>query len=105
MQDAYTEDSTVQLIVDQIEELVVTLIEEIRERPGVAAALVAAVVGVLIGSALAGRGRRKRPIERAAKQARGMGQVAQIAGVGLSLLEYPMVRAILVNQLRKRITH
>ena len=37
MQDTYGEQSTLQLVVDQIEELIVSLIEQIRERPVVAA--------------------------------------------------------------------
>ena len=103
MQDSYTEDSTIQLIVDQVEELIVTVIEEIRERPGVAAALFAALVGVMLGSALAGRGRGKRPVPRAvARKARGIGQAAELAGLGLSLLENPLVRAIILNQVRRR---
>ena len=105
MQDAYTEQSTLQLIVDQLEELIVTLIEEIRERPGVAAAIFAALLGALIGSALAARGRRNAAVaERVARQARGIGEVAEVAGIALRLLEIPLVRAILLNQLKKRLT-
>jgi hypothetical protein len=103
MQDAYTEDSTIQLIVDQIEELIVTVIEEIRERPAVAGALFAAFAGVMIGSVLAGRGRRKAPPPGVVRKAKGIGQVGQIAATALSLLEFPLVRAIILNQLRKRI--
>ncbi|MBV9169954.1 MAG: hypothetical protein JOZ81_07700 [Chloroflexi bacterium] len=103
MQDAYTEDSTIQLIVDQVEELVVTLIEEIRERPGVAAAILAAVVGVIIGSALAARTRRTPAVpERVARKTQGAGQVAQLAGIALSLLENPIVRAMILKQLKGR---
>jgi hypothetical protein len=103
MQDAYTEDSTIQLVVDQVEELIVTLIEEIRERPGVAAAIFAALVGIMIGSALAKRGRRKRAVtERVAHKARGIGEAAELAGIGLSLLENPIVRAIILNQVKRR---
>ena len=103
MQDAYTEDSTIQLVVDQVEELIVTLIEEVRERPGVAAAIFAALVGIMVGSALATRGRRKRAVpERVARKAQGIGQVADLAGIGLSLLENPIVRAIVLNQVRRR---
>ena len=39
------DQSTMQLIIDQLEELVVTLIEEVRERPAVAVAILAAVSG------------------------------------------------------------
>lgn len=93
-----------QLVVDQVEELIVTLIEEIRERPGVAAALCAALLGVLVGSALAARGRRKSPARRVANQARGVLEMAELAKVGLSLLEYPIVRAIILNQIKKRLS-
>ena len=60
MRDANVEPGTLQLILDQLEELVVTLIEEIRERPAVALAVLAAVIGAVIGSALAARGGRRR---------------------------------------------
>lgn len=56
------EQSVMQLIVDQLEELVVTIIEEIRERPGVAAAILAGLLGAIVGSILAaGMGRRASP--------------------------------------------
>ena len=42
------DQSTGQLIIDQIEELVVTIIQEIRERPAVALAILAAVEGALV---------------------------------------------------------
>ena len=54
-------DGVVQLLVDQIEELIVTVIEEVRTRPSVAAAIVAGVVGAVVGITLARRGTRRRP--------------------------------------------
>ena len=48
-----------QRVVDLAEDLLVTLIEAVRERPQVAAALAAAVVGAAIGTALAGVTRPK----------------------------------------------
>ena len=53
MQDYNVESSTLQLIVDQLEELIVTVVEEIRERPGVAVAILAGVVGATVGGMLA----------------------------------------------------
>ena len=50
MQDSDVGDSTLQLVIDQLEELVVTVVEEVRERPGIALALVAGVVGAVVGS-------------------------------------------------------
>src|ERR1051325_10409708 len=59
MQDSFTqshaEQSVMQLIVDQLEELVVTIIEEIRQRPGVAAAILAVLLGAIGGSMRAAR--------------------------------------------------
>lgn len=56
------EQGVMQLIVDQLEELVVTVIEEIRERPGVAAAILAGLIGAIVGSMLAaGVARRASP--------------------------------------------
>ena len=104
MQDTSGEHSTLQLVVDQIEELIVSLIEQIRERPAVAAAILAGVVGALVGSALAVRRRSiPAPPQRIARRARGMGDVAELTSLALRLLENPIVRAILLNQLRKRI--
>jgi uncharacterized membrane protein YeaQ/YmgE (transglycosylase-associated protein family) len=65
MQDSFSqpdaEHSVMDLIVDQLEELVVTIIEEIRERPGIAAAILAAIVGAVVGSVLAAGAGRRRP--------------------------------------------
>jgi hypothetical protein len=106
------DQSTLQLVVDQIEELLVTVIEEVRERPAVAVALLAAVVGAIIGSMVAARGGRKRSAprkvaRRVGKQVGGVGDVADLAGIGLKLLENPVVRnyarAAIMSQLKKRI--
>ena len=140
-------EGVVQLIVDQVEELIITIVEEIRARPAVAAAILAGVVGAVVGTTLAGRlTRRRRPppvsapaemlgalagtlagsvpwradgraIGKAAgrtrKRARqglartGLDDMADLAGIGLRLLENPIVRgyarAAVANQLRKRI--
>ena len=105
--DAQVEQSTLELIVDQLEELVVTIIEEIRERPGVAAAILAAVVGAVVGGLLAARaGRRASPPARVAKRARGMAEAADVAGIAVKLLQNPMVRGYIRSavegQLKKR---
>lgn len=104
MQDSYGDRSTLQLVIDQLEELIVTLIEEIRERPAIAGALLAAVIGAMLGGALAARGRsRPRAPRRLAKRARTMTDLAELTRLGLRLLENPLVRGILMNQLRKRV--
>jgi hypothetical protein len=145
-------DGVVQLVVDQIEELIITLLEEVRTRPSVAIAILAGVMGAVVGAALAGRMTRpRRPAptsataemlgalagtlagavprrsdgsnsaarmaSRARKGARqglsgpmsglsGVGDVAELAGLGMRLLENPIVRSYLraaaANQLRKR---
>jgi hypothetical protein len=74
MNDTYSqtnlEESTMQLIVDQLEELIVTIIEEVRQR------------------------------------ARGIGEAAELAGLGLKLMQNPLVRSFLrsalESQLKKR---
>jgi len=101
------EQSTVQLIIDQLEELVVTLIEEVRERPAVAVAILAGVVGAVIGGMFAsGMGRPKPARKRAAARADAVGDVVALLGLGYKLLESPIVRsyarAAIAAQLRKR---
>jgi len=105
------DQSTLELAIDQLEELVVTLIEEIRERPAVAAAILAGVVGAVIGGMLAaGIGRPKpikdRVVKRVNKRVNRMGDMADLAGLGMKLLENPIVRSYLLaavsGQLRKR---
>jgi hypothetical protein len=109
MQDSNVESSTVQVILDRVEELVATVIEEIRERPAVAAALLAALVGAIVGSTLAARARRRglSARARAARRARGLGDVADLLGLGLRLLQNPIVRSLALaaveRQLRRRL--
>jgi len=108
MHDA--EQSVMQLIVDQLEELVVTIIEEIRARPGVAAAILAGVLGAIVGSMLAASLARRRPAHpaRAVRKARGhaAAEVAELAGVAFKLLQNPLVRgyvrAAMEGQLKRR---
>ncbi len=110
MQDSDVGDSTFQLVVDQLEELVVTLIEEIRERPGIVLALIAGVVGAMIGSRLARRKAAPPPPVRAARGAgRGAGEAADIARIGMRLLQNPLVRGLLLatleRQFKNRLAH
>ena len=101
MQDTDVEDSTFQLVIDQLEELVVTLIEEIRERPGVALAIVAGLVGALIGTRLASR-RSSAPARAVRRKAQGVGDAAELAGLGLRLLKNPIVRGLLVAAVERQ---
>jgi hypothetical protein len=113
----------VQLVVDQLEELIVTLIEEVRARPSVAVAIMAGLAGAVVGIMLASQGRRRRPLargtargtravgrtgKRAAQGLDSLGDVAELVGLGLRLMENPIVRgyvrAALAAQLRKRFT-
>jgi hypothetical protein len=101
------QQSTLQLVMDQLEELLVTVIEEIRERPGVAAAILAAVVGAIVGSVLARAARRRsRKGPRAPKAAHRLGELADLAGLGVQLLENPLVRsyarAAITSQFKRR---
>jgi hypothetical protein len=109
MHESNGEQSTLQLIVDQLEELVVTIIEEIRERPGVAAAILAAVVGIVVGSMLAaGVGRRHAspPARVVVQKARTVSEAGDLAGLAIRLLQNPIVRSYLrsalESQLKKR---
>jgi hypothetical protein len=105
VQEVNAEDSTLQLILDQLEELVVTLIEEIRERPAVAAAILAGVVGALVGSMLALNGRRrgKRPSARLAKSTKGLTETAELVGLGVRLLQNPIVRGFLIAAVERQV--
>jgi uncharacterized membrane protein YeaQ/YmgE (transglycosylase-associated protein family) len=111
MQDSFkqsnAEHSVMELIVDQFEELVVTIIEEIRERPGVAAAILAGLIGAIVGSAVAANVARRRASApaRVVRKARGVSEAADLAGLGLKLLQNPLVRgyvrSALEGQLKK----
>jgi hypothetical protein len=107
MQDSDVNDSTFQLVIDQLEDLVVTLIEEVRERPGIVLALAAGVVGAIIGSRLAQRRREPAPVRAARDTARGAGDAVDIVRIIMRLLQNPLVRALLVavfeRQLRSRL--
>ncbi len=106
MQNA--EQSVMELIVDQLEELIVTLIKEIRERPGVAAAILAGLFGAIVGSVLAAGVARRRssPPARVVRKARAVSEVADLAGLALKLLQNPLVRgyvrSAMEGQLKKR---
>ena len=99
------DQSTTQLVIDQIEELVVTIIEEIRERPGVAAAILAGLLGAIIGSMLAaGVGRRRpSPPERVIRKARGVTDVADLAALAFRLLQNPVVRGFVLSMLERQL--
>jgi hypothetical protein len=97
------DQSTTQLVIDQIEELVVTIIEEIRARPTVALAILAAVVGVIIGGMLAGGVGQPKPVrQRVARRVSRMGDMAELTRLGVKLLENPIVRAAVLSQFKKR---
>src|SRR5438105_6064089 len=105
-----TEPSVMQLMVDQFEELIVTIIDEVRQRPSVAVAMLAGVAGAVVGSLLAaraGRGHRS-PAARAVKGARGVGEAADVAAVAFRLMQNPLVRryirSAVEGQLRKRLS-
>ena len=108
MYEPTVEQSTMQLIADQIEEFLVTIIDEIRQRPSVALAFLAAITGAVVGSMLAARAGRRppSPARGVARKARGMAEAAELAGLGLKLLQNPIVRSYIVSaiegQLKKR---
>jgi hypothetical protein len=108
MYEPTVEQSTMQLILDQVEELLVTIVNEIRQRPGVALALLAAVTGALVGSMLAARASRRHrsPARGVVRKARGVGEAADLAALGVKLLQNPIVRSYVRSavegQLKKR---
>lgn len=108
MQDASVEESALQLVLDQLEELAVTVIEEIRERPGVALAICAAIAGAVIGSVFAARSRQSRgPTARVARRAQRVGDAAELVGLGVRLMQNPIVRGLVLaaieRQLRRKL--
>jgi hypothetical protein len=107
MQDSDVGDSTLQLVIDQLEELVVTIVEEVRERPGIALALVAGVVGAIVGSWLARRKSAAAPVRAARGGARNAGDTASLLGAGVRMLQNPIVRGLIMaaveRQLRSRL--
>jgi len=109
MRDANVEPGTLQLILDQLEELVVTLIEEIRERPAVALAVLAAAAGAVVGSALAARGPRRRVAARVAAPARvargasSVGAAGELMGLSVRLIQNPIVRGFILGTLQKQL--
>jgi uncharacterized membrane protein YeaQ/YmgE (transglycosylase-associated protein family) len=101
------DQSTMQLIIDQLEELIITLIEEVRQRPAVAVAILAGVVGALVGTMLASGVGRPRPMhKRVVNRVGNVGDLAALVGLGFRLLENPLVRnyarAAVAGQLKKR---
>ena len=101
------DQSTMELIIDQVEELIVTIIEEIRQRPSVALAIVAAIAGAVAGSMLASRVSRRRVAPKAREiRKRGMREAADLAATGVKRIQNPLVRsflrAALEGQLKKR---
>jgi len=108
MHEPTVDQSTMHLIIDQLEELVVTIIDEVRQRPAVAVAILAGVAGALAGSMLATRfsNRHASPPARVVHKARGVGEAADLAGLGVKLLQNPIVRGYIRSavegQLKKR---
>jgi hypothetical protein len=107
MHDSDVEDSTLQLVIDQLEELVVTVVEEIRERPGVALAIFAGLVGAVIGARIATRRGRSAQVRAVRRKARGVGEAAELAGLAFRLLKNPIVRGLIIasieRQMRRRV--
>ena len=86
------DQSALQLIIDQVEELVVTLIEEVRARPGVAVAILAGVVGAVAGSVVAGNLTRPKQTlrRRATGRVGGMADTVEMLGL---LMRHPVLRS------------
>jgi hypothetical protein len=105
MHESGVQESTLQLVMDQVEEVVVAIIEELRERPGVVLAIAAACVGAAIGASLAARGSRRQPVGRLrlARRARGIGDLAELAGLGMRLMQNPIVRGLAVAAIERQL--
>jgi len=110
MQDSFSQPSAdhgvMDLIVDQLEELVVTLVEEIRQRPGVAAAILAAVVGAFIGAMFArskgSSSRTRSPASRVAHTARDASEAVELAALAFKLIQNPMVRGYIGSMIERQ---
>lgn len=105
MHKADVEESTLQLVLDQLEELAVTLLEEIRERPGVALGIGAGIAGAILGAKFAAR--LRRPKARVPRPARNVGDAAELIGLGVRLMQNPIVRGLILaaieRQLRRKL--
>lgn len=99
MQETVVDQSTLQLVIDQLEELVATIVEEIQERPGVALAICAGLLGAFVGARLA-RGARAPRIPQPAQR---VGDMADLAGLGIRLLQNPIVRGLVIAALERQI--
>ena len=112
-----------QIVFDRVLELAAGVCRAVSARPMLAAGVAAAVVGGAIGIALARRptSRRERiagrikdktplirePAKRVAKSGKRLGRAGdygELVQLGLKLLENPIVRAVLIENLRKRVT-
>lgn len=69
-------EGTIQFIIEELENIVLTVIEELRQRPTVAMALAAAVCGAVVGAMLAGRSGRAKPVKSAAGLVDALGPLA-----------------------------
>jgi hypothetical protein len=109
MQDSNAEQGTLQLIVDQFEELAVTIFEELRERPAAVAAIIAAITGAVIGMSLANRRRGPRAPKEVRHKAKTARRVSSLARIGFRLLRNPLVRGlamtVLQRQLKRKLAH
>jgi hypothetical protein len=70
-------------------------------------AIFAGIVGALVGAGLASRSRPRKVVPARAKHAPGgVGDAAELAGLGLRLLRHPIVRGLIVasvgRQFRRR---
>jgi hypothetical protein len=102
MQNSSVDESTFQLIMDQLEELAATVIEEVRERPGVAVAIFAALVGAAFGARLARRKRAPAPM-RVARRAKRVGDIAELAGLAFRLMQNPIVRGLVLAAIERQV--
>ena len=73
-------ESTIQFVIEELENLLLTVIEELRERPMVALALGAALLGACLGLAVAGRRSRPKPSRTAAGVVETLGPLAAALG-------------------------
>ena len=99
MQDTVEEESTFQLVIDQVEELIATVLEEIQQRPGVALAICAGLFGAFLGARLATRMRRRRAVPAV----RRVGDMAELVGLGVRLLQNPIVRGLLIASVQRQL--
>jgi hypothetical protein len=101
--ESHGEQGVIDPIIEQIERLVVAVFDQLRQRPAVAGALFAAIVGAVIGSMLAASFSQRQTTSQAhmARRENTAVDARTLAAGALRLLENPLVRSFLFSMLAR----